>query len=507
MGSTINAARQLASGTERLAEIFQRAGAQLQEVVPDFCLIGDGLGEEARSVAELLLAWREVGEVGVVFASHMLDVSTGMSALVSKMELERTQRLAEAQRLARTLTESTERKPRTWLERVTKSAGTSEEAVLKRKDQEVVVTTCLESVMSRMEAVRLEGRRTVADAVAHARADAKAVGEKIVSLKTGWRGGLSHGAVGESSLLRLLQRSSEAPWVVKDGAQEPWLRARSIASPPRRRSSEEDVGVGEQPLRTSEGSREEAGRAGAPGEPIDSRPSPQPPPAHEDAAQADVEGDAVAEEAALQALQNVTEFLSPRSAMNVNFWRMPIGDLSDDDTNPEEIEESCLTREDGSHIEADGGNADESVEVEEASLQCEQSADDLSQSNGGIEQRIDSTDDHRPSSNDGGIEQQGQSTDDHRPELEEFHQKESVSSPFEDPVSLPFDRNGVESPAGARQELDHASSGQHEMQIDAVDGQPHDVEGQADPRMQDEEADSITSAGASLSYSAQDTFM
>ncbi|CAK0873738.1 unnamed protein product [Prorocentrum cordatum] len=102
MASTARAAEVLSSGLERLAGIFHCTGAKLQEVLPDF-LLSSELDEDAAGVAELLLAWREVGEVGVVFATRMLGLSADLRKAALQVDYERSQRLAEVARLRQSL--------------------------------------------------------------------------------------------------------------------------------------------------------------------------------------------------------------------------------------------------------------------------------------------------------------------------------------------------------------------------------------------------------------------
>lgn len=193
LAATGTSQRRLAAGAERLAEIFQQAGLELQGILHDFSL-HEGLAEESAAVADLLLAWREVGEVGVVFASRMLTVGERLQKSMRSLEIERSQRLQEAERLQRMHVEcsidqdGSPSEARSWLPWRRPDTASVDVAESLRRDKLAATNLCLEHVEENMAQALANGRTALASALEDARNFARVIGEKMIVLRSGWKG-------------------------------------------------------------------------------------------------------------------------------------------------------------------------------------------------------------------------------------------------------------------------------------------------------------------------------
>jgi len=190
----------------------------------------------------------------VVFAQEMLRVSGSMRDLASQMKLERTQRLAEAERLHQAWTGADPRKRKWGLGLLARGGAKQEEAEQRQKDQQDVVASCLESVMEQMEKVRLHGRRCVGDAVIQSRVHAKTLGERLSLLRSRWRGGLHKEGQQSSTMVRLLENVvsalEAAPEATQD-TQESELLEPASAAPELRAAEAEAAATGEPAVASS----------------------------------------------------------------------------------------------------------------------------------------------------------------------------------------------------------------------------------------------------------------
>mmetsp|Transcript_19979 Transcript_19979/g.46493 ORF Transcript_19979/g.46493 Transcript_19979/m.46493 type:complete len:518 (-) Transcript_19979:60-1613(-) len=218
MTTTSWAAEQLASASERLAAVFHFIGAELQGVLGDFCLAQDDVNDDIRAVMELLLAWREVGEFGVVFAGNMLAIGTQARKISVQVEFERTQRMHEAEKLRKVLADATadpagqlnSGNPR-WRNWFAKSQQKEQESAEEREGRRNVAEACLEQLTRQMEATEQRGREELAGVVKQVYQRAKPLGAKVSELKSSWRGGAK--CPSEEAVEPASSESGSAAWV------------------------------------------------------------------------------------------------------------------------------------------------------------------------------------------------------------------------------------------------------------------------------------------------------
>mmetsp|Transcript_336 Transcript_336/g.420 ORF Transcript_336/g.420 Transcript_336/m.420 type:complete len:500 (+) Transcript_336:93-1592(+) len=199
MSNTSWAAEQLASAAERLAAVFHFIGAELQGVLGDFCLAQEAMNDDIRAVLELLLAWREVGEHGVVFAGSMLAVGTQARKIAVQVEFERAQRMKEAQKLRKVLAADAAEvsqvdnnaRWRSWFgsraaQRETETSSQRERE--SKRDRRDVAEACLEQLTRQMEATERRGREELSQVVKLVYQQAKPLGIRVSELRSSWRG-------------------------------------------------------------------------------------------------------------------------------------------------------------------------------------------------------------------------------------------------------------------------------------------------------------------------------
>lgn len=202
VSSAVRVGQLFAARADKLAAVCQQAGEELQAAYVD-CELTKDLGEEDKAVAELFVAWKEVGESLATFATRMAELSTSVRHTMTEAEKERCQRLAESTRLLESLAtaEATGGRGPTakqgWFGFLGSQAAEperDEEADRRRLEgQQSATAMCIEVMQ---EQVRVAGKRAamaIHESCGEARRHAKVVGEKVIALKPSWRGSAGRG--------------------------------------------------------------------------------------------------------------------------------------------------------------------------------------------------------------------------------------------------------------------------------------------------------------------------
>ncbi|CAK0877444.1 unnamed protein product [Prorocentrum cordatum] len=153
---TAGVTRRLAAGLDKLAEAQRAAGGLLAEAFADYALSKD-LDEDLRGVAELFVAWREVGEAQVSLAGQLGGLCRSLREQAAHCESEAALRGREARRLLDELADV--RAPQgggllRWMFGRSLTLEEEEAERGRRETQTVAISTCLEQIAENMDAIR-----------------------------------------------------------------------------------------------------------------------------------------------------------------------------------------------------------------------------------------------------------------------------------------------------------------------------------------------------------------
>jgi len=194
MTSTLEAMETFAYFAECLAEVLQESGNTLQKVLGDFVLTKD-LVDDAKVVAEFFTAWREVGEVCVTMSTRLTALGSSARQESKQADGERKQRLAEAARLQQALENADRPQAKQgWTGWFGRGSGPTEASpdseVMKKRlqAQRDATNACLEHLAEQPQGAKKRTSAALGEVLLEARRHAKALGERIATLRPSWKG-------------------------------------------------------------------------------------------------------------------------------------------------------------------------------------------------------------------------------------------------------------------------------------------------------------------------------
>jgi len=173
----------LTEGVERLAEVVGHAGEELQAAFSEFNF-SKVLDKDARAVAELFVAWREVGDANVAFATRMLNLSKRLKEASSLASAKRAAHIAEAERLQQMLAKLRSEGWLSWLRSGGPFASACAKAA-KREEQEqqrITIMADLDLIPEQMHATQRCHGSAADIGLSDVRTNAKIVGDKLMDL-------------------------------------------------------------------------------------------------------------------------------------------------------------------------------------------------------------------------------------------------------------------------------------------------------------------------------------